>query len=50
MTNIEKSDYFDSLQSEKYNRAEVKKLGAQSAQIVLQCGCTQTQNFLCGRL
>lgn len=49
MTNIEKSDYFDSLHSEEYNRAEVKKLGTQSAQIILQCGCTQTQNFLCGR-
>lgn len=50
MTNLEKSDYFDSIHNMESNRAEVKNLGVQSIQIVLECGCIQTQNFLCGRL
>ena len=49
MTNLEKSDYFDSTHNKETNPANIKKLGNQSIQIVLQCGCIQTQNLLCGR-
>lgn len=49
MTNLEKSDYFDNNHNKETNPATIKKLGSQSIQIALSCGCIQTQNLLCGK-
>ena len=49
MTNLEKSEHFCNIHNKETNPATIKKLGNQSIQIVLNCGCVQTQNLLCGK-
>ena len=48
-TNIQKEHHFNALHDRALNPAEIKPLGTQSVQIILKCGCKQTQHFYCGK-
>lgn len=48
MTNLEKEKWFLVISKEQNNKAEITPVGNQSLQILLPCGCKQTQHKYAG--
>lgn len=50
MSNLQKENKFLKISKKAgHKNAVINKLGNQSIQIKLPCGCTQTQHFFCGK-
>jgi hypothetical protein len=47
MTNLEKEQHWINISYSSDSKPKIKPIGNHSLQLILPCGCKQTQNFYC---